>query len=37
MENAILDIQNVSVRFANGSAVQAVEPVSISVFPGDKL
>ena len=37
MENAILDIQNVSVRFANGSAVQAVEQVSLSVFPGDKL
>ena len=37
MENAILDIQNVSVRFANGSAVQAVEQVSLSVFPSDKL
>ena len=37
MENAILDIQNVSVRFANGSAVQAVEQVSLSVFPRDKL
>ena len=37
MENAILDIQNVSVRFANGSAVQAVEQVFLSVFPGDKL
>lgn len=32
-----LDIQNVSVRFANGSAVQAVEQVSLSVFPSDKL
>ena len=37
VENAILDIQNVSVRFANGSAVQAVEQVSLSVFPSDKL
>ena len=37
MENAILDIQNVSVRFANGSAIQAVEQVSLSVFPSDKL
>lgn len=37
MENAILDIQNVSVRFANGSDVQAVEQVSLSVFPSDKL
>lgn len=37
MEEAVLSIRDVSVRFAGGNLVQAVERVSLDVFRGNRL